>query len=99
MTESEFANAIKHIRGPSSKMLEIAHADLVAGKPQEEIANEYEVSKSAVSQASKRLWKGFLKSKGYEEISVVLPKYKVLTVKKWAKEAADFLNNEDACNR
>ncbi len=99
MRELEFAEAIKHIRNPTPKMLEIAHADLVEGKKQENIAKEHEITKSAVSQASKRLWKGFLKSKGYEEISVVLNKYRAFTVKKWAKEAVDLLNNEDASSR
>ncbi len=94
MTNSEFANAIKHMRTPSDRTLKMAHADLVIGRKLEEIAKEYGVTKNLVCQASHRLWRGFLKSKGYEEISVVLDKFKVFTVKKWAKEASDILNRE-----
>ena len=45
MTEAEFANAIQNMRPPPARVLEIAHADLVRGVKQEEIATEYNITK------------------------------------------------------
>ena len=88
MTEAEFANAIQHMRPPPARVLEIAHADLVRGVKQDEIAREYNITKGSVSQASKRIWLGFLKSKGYEEVRVVLPKVRAFVAKGWGREAS-----------
>ena len=76
MTEAEFAEACQHMRKPGKQVMDIAHADLVRGVPQEDIAKEFGRTKSSVSQISKRVWLGFLKSKGYQEISVVLPDFR-----------------------
>ena len=40
MTEAEFASAIQHMRPSPARVLEIAHADLVRGINQDEIARE-----------------------------------------------------------
>jgi hypothetical protein len=94
MTEAEFANAIQHMRPPPARVLEIAHADLVRGVNQDEIAREYSITKGSVSQASKRVWLGFLKSKGYQEVSVVLPEVRAFIAKQWGKEAVDEINQK-----
>lgn len=93
MTEAEFADAVqKMTRPPNEESLAIAHADLVRGIPQAQIAKEYGIDKSNVSQAAKRVWKGFLKSKGFQEITVVLPKFRVFTVQNWQQEALQEIN-------
>lgn len=92
MTEAEFAAAIQHMRPPPQRVLEIAHADLVRGVLQAEIAREYKVTRSSVSQASKRIWLGFLKSKGFQEVSVVLPDARAFVVKGWGREAVELIN-------
>ena len=92
MTEAEFAAAIQHMRPPPQRVLEIAHADLVRGVLQAEIAQEYKVTRSSVSQASKRIWLGFLKSKGFQEVSVVLPETRAFVVKGWGREAMEQIN-------
>lgn len=93
MTEAEFATAVQQMsRQPNSEVLAIAHADLVRGIPQDQIAKEYGINKSNVSQTAKRVWRGFLKSKGFQEVTVVLPKFRVFTVKNWQKEALEEIN-------
>ena len=94
MTEAEFANAIQNMRPPPARVLEIAHADLVRGVKQDEIATEYNITKGSVSQASKRVWLGFLKSKGYEEVSVVLPQVRAFIAKGWGREALTEINQK-----
>ena len=94
MTEAEFASAIEHMRPPPARVLEIAHADLVRGVKQAEIAKEYHITKGSVSQASKRVWLGFLRSKGYKEVSVVLSEVKAFIVEGWGKETMDEINQK-----
>ena len=94
MTEAEFANAIQNMRPPPARVLEIAHADLVRGIKQDEIAREYNITKGSVSQASKRVWLGFLKSKGYEEVRVVLPQVRAFVAKGWGREAVEEINQK-----
>ena len=92
ITEAEFASAIQHMR-PSSKLtLELAHADLAQGVGQAEIAKKYNRTKGTVSQASKRVRRGFLKSKGYQEVVVVLLEERDFIVEGWSKESRDVLN-------
>jgi hypothetical protein len=81
ITEAEFASAIKHMRPPSELTLKIAHADLVQRIDQKEIARKHNRTKGTVSPASKRVWRGFLKSKGYEEVTVVLNDFRAFVVK------------------
>ena len=92
MTEAEFASAIEHMRPPPARVLEIAHADLVRGVKQADIAKEYSITKGSVSQASKRVWLGFLRSKGYKEVMVVLPDVRAFIVEGWGREAVDEIN-------
>ena len=92
MTEAEFAAAIQHMRPPPQRVLEIVHADLVRGVLQAEIAREYKVTRSSVSQASKRVWLGFLKSKGLQEVCVVLPAARAFVVKDWGRETMELIN-------
>jgi hypothetical protein len=40
------------------------------------------------------VWQGFLKSKGFQEVAVVLPEQRVFTVKKWGQEALDAINQK-----
>jgi hypothetical protein len=94
MTEAEFANAIQNMRPPPARVLEIAHADLVKGVKQAEIAKEYNITKGSVSQASKRVWLGFLRSKGYKEVSVVLSDAQAFIVEGWGKATMDEINNK-----
>ena len=94
MTEAEFAAALAHMRPPSKRIMDMGHADLVRGVTQSEIAQEHGVTKSTVSQASKRVWEGFLKSKGYREVTVVLPEVQVFVVRKWGRAAMDEINRE-----
>lgn len=94
MTEAEFAAALAHMRPPPERVMAIAHADLVRGVNQTEIAKEHGVTKSSVSAASKRVWQGFLKSKGYQQVSVVLPEVQVFIVRKWGRQALDEINRE-----
>ncbi len=94
MTEAEFASAIQYMRPPPARVLEIAHADLVRGVKQADIAKEYHITKGSVSQASKRVWLGFLRSKGYREVSVVLPDARAFIAEDWGKEAVDEINRK-----
>ncbi len=94
MTEAEFASAIEHMRPPPARVLEIAHADLVRGINQDEIAREYQITKGSVSQASKRVWLGFLRSKGFREVSVVLPDARAFIAEDWGKEAMNEINRK-----
>ena len=94
MTEAEFASAIEHMRPPPARVLEIAHADLVRGVKQADIAKEYRITKGCVSQASKRVWLGFLHSKGYKEVAVVLPDVRAFIVEGWGKEALQEINQK-----
>ena len=94
MTEAEFASAIQYMRPPPARVLEIAHADLVRGVKQAEIAKEYHITKGSVSQASKRVWLGFLRSKGYREVAVVLPDARAFIAEGWGKEAVDEINRK-----
>lgn len=94
MTEAEFASAIQHMRPPPARTLEIAHADLVRGVKQAEIAREYNVTKGAVSQASKRVYLGFLRSKGFREVSVMLPDARAFIAEDWGKEAVEEINRK-----
>ena len=66
----------------------------VRGVKQAEIAKEYNITKGSVSQASKRVWLGFLRSKGYKEVSVVLSEVKAFIVEGWGKETMDEINNK-----
>ena len=94
MTEAEFANAIEHMRPPPARVLEIAHADLVRGVKQADIAKEYNITKGSVSQASKRVWLGFLRSKGYKIVTVILPEVRAYIAEGWGKEAMDEINRK-----
>ena len=94
MTEAEFASAIQFMRPPPARVLEIAHADLVRGVKQDDIAKEYHITKGSVSQASKRVWLGFLRSKGYREVSIVLPDARAFIAESWGKEAVDEINRK-----
>src|ERR1700712_2082917 len=92
MTEAEFAAAILHLRNPRPTALKIAHADLVRGVPQDEIARLHGRTKSSVSQVSRRVWLGFLKNRGLKEISVILPRVRLFTVQQWSREAMESIN-------
>ncbi len=95
LSEAEFSDAVLQMpRPPSQGTLEIAHADLVRGLPQSLIAKEHKITVGAVSSASKRVWLGFLKSKGLEEITVVLPIRRAFMAKQWSKEALKALDDE-----
>ncbi len=93
ISEAEFADAIRHVRMPSKLTLEMAHADLVQGINQAEIAWKFNRTKGTVSQASKRVWRGFLKSKGYKEVQVVLSDVRAFIASGWHKEALYELNH------
>ncbi|MBE7156890.1 MAG: hypothetical protein INR62_00385 [Rhodospirillales bacterium] len=92
MTEAEFASAIQYMRPPPARVLEIAHADLVRGIKQADIAKEYQITKGSVSQASKRVYLGFLRSKGFKEIGGMLPDARAFIVESWIKEAENEIN-------
>ena len=93
ISEAEFADAIRYVQVPSKLTLEMAHADLVQGINQADIARKFDRTKGTVSQASKRVWNGFLKSKGYEEVRVVLGDVRAFIVNGWHKEALYELNH------
>ena len=92
ITEAEFAAAIPYLRTPSKLTLDMARADLVRGINQDEIARKHNRTKGTVSQASKRVWLGVLKSKGYEVVRVVLPEVRAFIVEDWQKDALHELN-------
>ena len=92
ISEAEFAAAIRCLRVPSKLTLEMAHADLVDGINQAYIAKKYNRTKGSVSQASKIVWRGFLKSKGYEEVRVVLGDVRAFVVNGWHQDALHELN-------
>ena len=93
ISEAEFADAIRYVRVPSKLTLEMAHADLVQGINQADIAKKFNRTKGTVSQASKRVWRGFLKSKGYKEVQVVLSDVRAFIASGWHKEALYELNH------
>ena len=92
ITEAEFAAALRHIRPASRLTLNMAHADLVLGIDQAEIAAKFDRTKGTVSQASKRVWRGFLRSKGYKEVQVVLGDVHAFIAEGWGREVMDKLN-------
>ena len=71
----------------------MAPADLVQEIDQAEIARKLNRTKGTVSQASKIVWRGFLKSKGYKEVQVVLSDIKTFIASGWHKEAPYELNH------
>lgn len=92
ITEAEFAAALQHMRPASRLTHDMAHADLVEGIDQAEISTKFDRTKASVSQASGRVWRGLLRSKGYREVRVVLGDVHAFIVKGWGKEATDELN-------
>ena len=92
MTEAEFSLAMTFCKNLGAELIEIARDDLVKGLPQETIAQAHDMTKSAVSKASRKIWLGFLRSKGYEEITVVLPNMRAHTARKWAEAAMKEVN-------
>ena len=92
ISEAEFAAAIRHLRLPSKLTLEMAHADLVRGINQADIARKFDRTKGTVSQTSKIVWRGFLKSKGYQEVRVVLPEVRAFIADGWHQDALHELN-------
>ena len=92
ISEAEFAAAIRYLRVPSKLTLEMAHADLVEGINQADIAKKYDRTKGSVSQASKIVWRGFLKSKGYEEVRLVLGRVHAFVANGWHQDALHELN-------
>lgn len=67
----------------SDRHLEIAKAALVQGRSQVELAQEFALTKGAVSQIVRRVWEAH---QGGERVTVVLPRHQAYIVKKWAKE-------------
>ena len=92
ITKAEFAEALRYIRPTSRLTRDMAHADLVQGIDQAEIAAEFDRTKGTVSQASGRGWRGFLRSKGFKEVRVVLGNYRAFVAEGWGREAMDKLN-------
>ena len=92
ITEAAFADALRFMRPASRLTLDMAHADLVDGTDQAEIAARFDRTKGTVSQASGRVWRGFLRSKGYKEVRVVLTDFRAWMAEGWGKEAMDELN-------
>lgn len=92
ITEDEFAAALRYICPASRLTLDMAHADLVQGIDQAEIAAKFDRTKGTVSQASGRVWRGFLRSKGYKEVRVVLSDFQAFMAKGWGREAMDKVN-------
>ena len=74
----------------SDKTVEIAKAVLVEGKPQSDLVKATQLTKGAISQAVKKVWRTYeLMALEGEEISVVLPPQKAYIVKQWAIEFAN----------
>ena len=92
ITEAEFAAALQHMRPASPLTRDMAHADLVQGIDQVDIAARFDRTKGTVSQASGRVWRGFLRSKGYKEVRLVLGDVHAFIAKGWGREAMDALN-------
>ena len=92
ITEDEFAADLRYMRPASRLTRDMAHADLVEGIDQAEIAAKFDRTKSSVSQASGRVWRGFLRSKGYKEVRVVLTDFRAWMAEGWGREAMDELN-------
>ena len=92
ITEDEFADALRYMRPASRLTLDMAHADLVQGIDQAAIAVKFDRTKGTVSQASGRVWRGFLRSKGYREVRVVLGDFRAWMAEGWGREAMDELN-------
>ena len=92
MTETGIAAALQHMRPASQLTRGMAHGDLVQGIDQAEIAARFDRTKGTVSQASGRVWRGFLRSKGYKEVRVVLGDFRAWMAEGWGREAMDELN-------
>ena len=92
ITEAEFAAALRYMRPASRLTLDMAHADLVQGIDQAEIAARFDRTKGTVSQASARVWRGFLRSKGYKEVRLVLGEVHAFIAAGWGREGMDKLN-------
>ncbi|TWI44678.1 TrfB transcriptional repressor [Pseudomonas duriflava] len=96
LTEQQFLEAIKGL-DMSEQNLEVARQVLVHGKPQAEFVKELGLTRGAVSQTVNRVWSRSAVAKqahlpeGYERVTVVLPKAKAYTVKKWAAQAHNAL--------
>ena len=78
---------------PSKLILETVYTDLVEGINQADIARKYNRTKGSVSQASKIVWRGFLKSKGYQEVRVVLPEVRAFIANGWHNNAFQELKH------
>ena len=92
ITEAEFAAALQHMRPSSQLTRDMAHADLVQGIDQAKIAAKFDRTKGTVSQASGRVWRGLLRSKGYREVRVMLKDFRAWMAEGWGREAIDELN-------
>ncbi|PKD40498.1 transcriptional regulator [Methylomonas sp. Kb3] len=90
LTEKQFNQAVDGL-GVGDQTKEIARGVLVDGKSQAEYVKALDLTRGAVSQAVKRVWEAHLAKaevpEGYERVTVILPKFQALQVKKWAKSA------------
>ena len=73
-----------------AKGVEIARQVLVEGRPQKAIAEQYQLSPSAVNRYVSTVWQAYVNSgdlpDDLQRITVVLPKDKVAIVMEWEKQ-------------
>ena len=75
---------------------EIAHGVLVEGIPQAHFAQQFKLSRGAISQAVGRVREAYRAQnlpKGFKAVTAVLPAHQAFIVKKWAEDAARKLDH------
>ena len=93
LSEEQFQEAIKDLN-IGQQTIDIAHDVLVEGEPQATFVTALGLSKGAVSQAVHRVWaahEALNVPKGYERLTVMLPKHQAFIVKKWAENTSKKL--------
>lgn len=90
LTPQQFDEAVQGL-DVGERTLQIAEGVLVHGRPQQQFANELQISKGAVSQAVNRVWQAAqrLAPDGLQRITVTLPAHQVRIVKQWEKLAME----------
>ena len=91
LTQTEFTRLRPHLSGLKERSIEIAYEHLVKGRLQIEIAEEYGITKKAVSQIIGRVWEVFIergtRPPGWVSFDVCLPPEMAQAVKQMERTA------------
>ncbi|MCG7556054.1 MULTISPECIES: TrfB-related DNA-binding protein [Pseudoalteromonas] len=91
ISEADFLN-YRSKSSLSEKTLDIAYSGLVLGVANKDIAEKFEVTKGAVTQAIARVKKDMgltLIPSGFERVTAILPEHQAYQVRLWEEKASN----------